>query len=102
MPLEKNGEVILTSHASKQSKVSLKIVEAHTSVLVPLLLIPIFPFMITIKTAGASVLVLVLLERRGWSLPIALKRLRSLLAGRYRARKGRIDLRRIVRNNYGR
>lgn len=98
MPLIKDGEVIITAHASKQSKVSLKIFEAHTSVLVPLLLIPVLPFAITIKWAAISIIVLILLERRGWTLPTTLKRMRSLIAGRYRSRKNRRDLRQIIKN----
>lgn len=92
MPLETgNGDKIYTAHASKQSKISFKLFEAHTSVMVPILLIPIFPFMTTIKFAAAAVLILILLERRGWTLSIALKRLRTRLAGRYRSRKTRFD-----------
>tara|TARA_R110001592_G_scaffold33503_4_gene115979 strand:+ start:1740 stop:2042 length:303 start_codon:yes stop_codon:yes gene_type:complete len=92
MPLKKGDEVIITAHASKQSKMSFKFFEAHTSALVPLFLIPVFPFLITIKIAGAAILVLILLERRGWTIPIALKKTRSRLAGRYRYRKGRMSL----------
>lgn len=98
MPLWKDGEMIITAHASKQSRISLKLFEAHTSVLVPLMLIPVFPFSITLKFAAISILVLILLERRGWTLPIALKRLRSRLAGRYRHRKTKRTLMRRMKN----
>ena len=98
MPLWKDGEMIITAHASKQSRISLKLFEAHTSVLVPLMLIPVFPFSITLKFAAFSVLVLILLERRGWTLPIALKRLRSRLAGRYRHRKTKRTLMRRMKD----
>jgi len=89
MPLFKDGEQILTAHASKQSKVSFKVFEAHTSVLVPLLLLPVFPFKTTVKFALVAILILILLERRGWTLTIALQRMRSRLAGRVRYRKTR-------------
>lgn len=90
MPLHlPNGDVIYTSHASKQSKVSIKIMEAHTSVLVPLMIVPVLPFAITVKLAAMTILVLILLERRGWTLGIALTRMRSRLAGRNRNRKTR-------------
>lgn len=98
MPLWKDGEMIITAHASKQSRISLKLFEAHTSVLVPLMLIPVFPFSITLKFAAVSILVLILLERRGWTLPIALKRLRSRLAGRYRHRKTKRTLMRRMKD----
>lgn len=98
MPLWKDGEMIITAHASKQSRISLKLFEAHTSVLVPLMLIPVFPFSITLKFAAISILVLILLERRGWTLPIALKRLRSRLAGRYRHRKTKRTLMRRMKD----
>ncbi|MDH0959063.1 hypothetical protein EGJ86_19425 [Pseudomonas sp. o96-267] len=87
MPLKtKDGEIVLTSHASKSSRVNLKLFEAHTSVLVPLLAIPVLPFGTTIKVSAICVLVLILLERRGWTLGVALRRMRSRLAGRYRYR----------------
>ncbi len=84
MPLETSEGRVITAHASKQSKVNLKIFQAHTSVLIPFLAFPVLPFMSTLKVALVVVLVLVLLERRGWTLPLAMKRLRSRLAGRYR------------------
>lgn len=93
MPLiNRDGETIITAHASKSSKVNLKLFEAHTSVLVPLLILPILPFGITVKISFVCVVVLILLERRGWTLGIALRRLRSRLAGRYRYRKTRHTL----------
>lgn len=95
MPLMDNeGNTIITAHASKKSKVNLKLFEAHTSVLVPLLIIPVLPFWITVKAACFSILVLILLERRGWTLSIALKRLRTSFAGRYRFKKTRRSLQR--------
>lgn len=99
MPLRTKDGIVYTSHASKSSKVSLKLFEAHTSVLVPFMALPVFPFMITLKIALVVVLVLVLLERRGWTLPLALKRMRTRLAGRYRSIKTRRQtLRRIKLN----
>ncbi|MBA1280243.1 hypothetical protein [Stutzerimonas stutzeri] len=90
MPLvTRDGETIITAHASKASKVNLKIFEAHTSVLVPLMLLPVLPFMTTVKLSFLCVLILILLERRGWTLGVALRRFRSRLAGRYRYRKTR-------------
>lgn len=89
MPLYKDGEPIITAHASKQSKVSFKVFEAHTSVLVPLLALPVLPFKTTFQLAMLAILVLILLERRGWTLSIALQRMRSRLAGRVRTRKTR-------------
>jgi len=89
VPLIINNERIYTAHASKQSKISFKIFEAHTSVLVPLMILPVMPFMTTVKISFTCVLMLILLERRGWSLPLALKRLRSKLAGRYRKQSTR-------------
>lgn len=89
MPLHDGKETILTAHASKASKVDLKIFEAHTSVLVPMLVFPILPFWTTFKVCLACVLVLLLLERRGWTLGVAFRRLRSRFAGRYRYRKTR-------------
>lgn len=90
MPLTtRDGETIITAHASKASKVSLKIFEAHTSVLVPLMILPVLPFGFTLKISLFCVLVLILLERRGWTLGVALQRLRTRFAGRYRYRKTR-------------
>lgn len=93
MPLlTANGETVITAHASKSSKVNLKIFEAHTSVLVPLMALPVLPFGTTVKISFMCVLVLILLERRGWTLGVALRRLRSRMAGRYRYRKTRHSL----------
>lgn len=99
MPLQSGNEVIYTSHASKKSKVSLKVFEAHTSVLVPLLVIPVLPFWTTIKYAFLTVLVLILLERRGWTLGIAAKKVRAKLAGRHRYKKTRALLQRRMKDN---
>ncbi|MDU4254478.1 hypothetical protein [Pseudomonas sp.] len=99
MPLQHKGETVITAHASKKSKVNLKLFEAHTSVLVPLMLLPVFPFWITLKFVAACVLVLILLERRGWTIGIALKRMRSRFAGRYRYRKTRHTLTRRLKND---
>lgn len=99
MPLKTNEGSVITAHASKQSKISLKIFEAHTSVLVPLLILPVLPFWSTLKFSMLMVLILVLLERRGWSLPVALKKLRSRLAGRYRYRRTRRALARRIKLN---
>lgn len=97
MPLFHEGEEVLTAHASKQSKVSVfKMFEAHTSVLIPFAILPVFPFWITFKIACAAVLILVLLERRGWTVSIAFKKLRSRLAGRYRYRNGKKQMIRRV------
>lgn len=92
MPLRRGNEVVITAHASKQSKMSFKLFEAHTGALVPLLAVPLLPFMITVKIAFACILTLILLERRGWTISIALKKIRARLAGRYRFRKGRMLL----------
>lgn len=92
MPLIHEGETIITAHASKSSKVNLKIFEAHTSVLVPLMAIPILPFGTTVKISFMCVLILILLERRGWTVGVALRRMRSRIAGRYRYRKTRHTL----------
>ncbi len=90
MPLvNKEGDLIITSHASKKSMVDLKLFQAHTSVLIPFLAWPVAPFWITVKIAACVALVLVLLERRGWTLKIALKRMRGRLAGNYRYAKTR-------------
>jgi hypothetical protein len=89
MPLNINGETVITAHASKASKVNLKLFEAHTSVLVPLMILPVLPFWTTVKISFLCVFVLIVLERRGWTLGVALQRLRTRLAGRYRYRKTR-------------
>ena len=92
MPLYKDGEVIHTSHASKQSKISFKLFEVHTAVLVPLLALPLAPTLTTLKYASLTILGLILLERRGWTLKVALKRMRARLAGRFRMAKTRSRL----------
>lgn len=100
MPLETENGRINTSHASKQSKISIfKLFEVHTSAMVPLLLIPVFPFWGTVKFAVLSVLVLVLLERRGWTVSLALKRMRTRLASRVRYRNTRRTLMRRMKIN---
>lgn len=98
MPIDIGPDRYITAHASKQSKVNLVFFSAHTSVLVPLLLLPVLPFWTTVKFAAASIFVLILLERRGWTLPIALKRMRSRMAGRYRARKTKRTLHLYTKN----
>lgn len=77
---------VIAAHASKQSKISFKIFEAHTTAMIPVLLLPVFPFLITVKLVAASFVALVLLERRGWTLGVAYKRMRTRLAGKYRYR----------------
>ncbi len=89
MPLNINGETVITAHASKASKVNLKLFEAHTSVLVPLMILPVLPFWTTLKISLLCVFILIVLERRGWTLGVALQRLRTRFAGRYRYRKTR-------------
>lgn len=98
MPLYENNEVIHTSHASKQSKINLVVMEVHTSVLLPLLALPLYPSFTTLKYASLTILVMILLERRGWTLKVALKRIRSRMAGRYRRAKTRSRLVRRMRN----
>jgi hypothetical protein len=83
--VDEDGPVI-AAHASKQSKISFKVFEAHTSAMIPVLLLPVFPFLITLKFVAVSFFALVLLERRGWTLGVAYKRLRTRLAGKYRYR----------------
>jgi hypothetical protein len=83
------GELVNTAFVSKQSRISLKVIEAHTSVLVPFLILPIAPFWITLKACFITVLVLVLLERRGWTVSYALKRIRRAFAGAYRTKNTR-------------
>jgi len=100
MPLvDREGGIIHTSHASKQSKISLKIIQAHTSVMLPLMAIPVFPFPITFKLAFVCVVILMLLERRGWTLILALKKIRSRLAGRIRQKNTRRTIERRIRLN---
>lgn len=80
------GELVNTAFVSKQSKISFKVLEAHTSVLVPLLVLPVLPFMITVKVCLCVIVVLVVLERRGWTVMYALKRLRRFFAGPFRTK----------------
>lgn len=87
MPLyDAEGSKIITAYASKQSKLDFKIIEVHTSVMVPLVMLPVMPFLSTLKFAAVCIFILVILERRGWTAGIGLRRIRSWLAGRYRNR----------------
>jgi len=97
MPLQIGDEKIITAHASKKSKVNLKLFEAHTSVLIPFMALPLWPKLITVQVAAVTALILILLERRGWTLGIALKRMRTRLAGKHHHRKTRADLIRRMR-----
>lgn len=99
MPLYVNGEKIVTAHASKKSKVNLFFFEAHTSVLIPLLALPVFPFLTTLKLSVAAILVLVLLERRGITLGVAYKKIKSSLSGRYRYSKTKQRMFRRIKLN---
>ncbi|EKY4114565.1 IcmT/TraK family protein [Pseudomonas aeruginosa] len=81
---DRNGKKALSAHASKQSKIDFKIFTAHSSAMVPFGMILIYPSWLTFKIAVTSTLVLVLLERRGWTLGLAVKRIRSKLAGKSR------------------
>jgi hypothetical protein len=99
MPLYVNGEKVVTAHGSKKSKVKLIFFEAHTSVLVPLLLIPVFPFGITVKLSLLAILILILLERRGITLGVAYKKIKSSLSGRYRYSKTRHRMIRRIKLN---
>lgn len=93
MPLEIDGETIITAHASKTSKINLILFEAHTSVLLPLMALPAFLFTLTISTTLFKMLVytclimvvvLIILERRGITLATGLKRLRARTVSRNR------------------
>lgn len=99
MPLYIGDEKIITSHASKKSTVNLLFFEAHTSVLVPLLILPVLPFLITLKISAFSILVLIMLERRGITLSVAVKKIKSSLSGRYRYRKTRQHMLRRIKLN---
>lgn len=99
MPLKIGDEIVHTAHASKQSKVGFWIFRAHTSVLVPILIIPVLPFPFVAKTACFSVLVLIFLERRGQTLSVAYKKIRARLAGRHRYGKTRHVMLRRIKNN---
>lgn len=99
MPLYIGDEKIVTAHGSKKSKISLFFFEAHTSVLLPLLAIPVLPFVITIKLSLLSILVLILLERRGVTLRTAFKKIKSSFSGRYRYSKSRQTMIRRIKLN---
>jgi hypothetical protein len=91
------GEQINTAFCSKQSKISVKFTEAHTSVLVPLLILPLAPFLITVKISFSIVLALMLLERRGWTVMYALKRLRRRCAGSTRTKSTKRKMARMAK-----
>lgn len=99
MPLYIGDEKIITAHASKKSKVNLLFFEAHTSVLIPLLILPIFPFLTTVKISALAILILILLERRGITLGVAFKKIKSSLSGRYRHGKTRQKMIRRIKLN---
>lgn len=109
MPLQgSNGEHIITSHASKQSKINLILFEAHTSVLIPFMLIPAMLFTLSISVdlfltmlwvLLGSVLVLIILERRGVTLGEGLKRIKFLLTGRERRSVSKGRMRRRLKIN---
>lgn len=80
------GEPVNTAFVSKQSKISFKIFEAHTSVLVPMLILPVLPFWPTLKICMCVVVVLIVLERRGWTVMYTLKRIRRIFAGPFRTK----------------
>lgn len=106
MPLNMpDGETVITAHASKTSKIKLIFFEVHTSVLLPLMAIPLMLFTLVIDPALfqmvlmgciGTIFVLIILERRGITLAIGLKRLRARLAGRHRhsTSRGRVLRRR--------
>lgn len=91
------GEEINTAFASKQSRISIKVIEAHTSVLVPFMVLPVAPFPITAKICFWVVLALVLLERKGWTVSYTIKRLRRYFAGTYRTKHTRRKLARMAK-----
>lgn len=112
MPLKIGDETIITAHASKQSKINLLVFEAHTSVLIPLLMIPFSLVLLQISvsfwlyTVGAlffSIIALAILERQGITLSTGLKRMRSRIMSRnrYATSKGRFR-RRIKLNGFKR
>lgn len=90
------GEEVNTAFASKQSRINLKIIQAHTSVLVPLLIIPVAPFPITVKISFLTIVVMILCERKGWTISMMLKKLRQKLAGHYRTKHTRRKLKRLA------
>lgn len=91
------GEQINTAFVSKQSKISFKIIEAHTSVLVPLLILPVLPFMITLKVCTFVVMALIVLERRGWTVMYTLKRIRRYFAGPFRTKSTNRKMARLAK-----
>jgi hypothetical protein len=91
------GEIFNTSFSSKQSKIGIRAFEVHTSVLVPLGILPVLPFWPTVKVCSLIILILVLLERRGWTVPYTYKRFRRWLAGPHRSRHTRRKLRRMAK-----
>lgn len=91
------GEEVNTAFASKQSRINLKIFQAHTSVLVPLLIIPVAPFPITVKISFLTIVVMILCERKGWTISMMLKKLRQKLAGHYRTKHTRRKLKRLYK-----
>ncbi|MNJ66335.1 hypothetical protein D3C77_624050 [compost metagenome] len=93
----RKGELVNTAFVSKQSKISLKVIEAHTSVLVPLLILPILPFWTTLKVSMCIVAVLVLLERKGWTVMYAYKRIRRFFAGPYRTKSTKRKMARLAK-----
>jgi hypothetical protein len=96
LPTEK-GEPVNTAFASKQSRISIKIFEAHTSVLVPFMVLPVAPFWFMVKLCFWVVLALVLLERRGWTVSYTLKRVRRYFAGAYRTKHTNRKLARLAK-----
>lgn len=112
MPLEQDGELIITAHASKTSKINLLFFEAHTSVLIPILAIPFSLVLLQVSVSAwlwaqlgllMAIVVLIILERRGITLATGMKRIRSRLMSRNRheTSKGRFR-RRIKLNSFNR
>lgn len=110
MPLIVDGQTVITSHASKTSKINLLLFEAHTSVLLPLMAVPAFLFTLTISASLFKMLfygclimvvVLIILERRGITLNTGLKRIRARMVSRNRhsTSRGRLK-RRLKLNSY--
>lgn len=102
---------VITAHASKTSKISLGLFEAHTSVLIPLMVIPAMLFL-TIFSWGlflkvlylclGAVVVLIILERRGITLATGIKRMRTKLVSRNRYSSSRARMaRRRKLNSFG-
>jgi hypothetical protein len=94
-----DGKAAYTSHASKKSKISFKFMEVHTSVMLPLLACPLAPFPTTFKIALTCIIVLILLERRGWTVALAARRFRSRMAGKTRHIHTRRTLERRMKLN---